>query len=357
MAKILKRVAEEMSHLYSELLYVVVISCTMALVFWSTYLTNKQDIIKLHFHIRNDYCYVKTSDRCMKDVSNIQDSVSFLNYSKFKGMDYLGMHLEYDCEISHRHADVPVVVTGASSNHFKESLEVLDNIQNILMKKIYPNREITLIYYDLGLTKTQYEVIRNKCECEVRKFPFRKFPRHFRNLSNFAWKPAIIRRMLYEEDFIMWVDSSIRFTEDGQIERVFRKARLNGVQCMKGEGKIAERTSIDTMLYLKQDPENLLTYSEVQGGFGIYSRSRFTLEVVVNPWVLCAFDEDCIWPKSASSLPHDCKKSQPNQRYSFCHRSDQSVLGIILTHTMKRKRDQCVTFLLLDAARMHYTNT
>ena len=154
----------------------------------------------------------------------------------------------------------------------------------------------------------------------------------------------------------MWVDSSIRLTENRNIGRAFKKSRLNGIQCMQGEGTIAERTALETMLYLKQDPENLLQYTEVQGGFGIYSRSRFIIEAVINPWVLCALDNKCIWPRKASNLPHNCSKLKSHQRFSFCHRADQSVLGIILSHTFKRNRDKCATFLLKTTARMYRMN-
>ena len=313
----------------------------------------RKDDIKFDYHVGNDYCYVKSSDHCVKNADNILQLVTFKNDSM--AMDYLGMSKKYDCEVTKIY-DVPVVVTGATSNHFEESLELLDNIRNVLIKKIFPNIDIKLVYYDLGLQKSEYEAVTRNCSCEVRAFPFHIFPEHFRNISNFAWKPAIIRRMLYEEDFIMWVDSSIRFTEDRNIGSVFKKSRLNGIQCMQGEGTIAERTALETMLYLKQDPDYLLQYTEVQGGFGIYSRSRFIIEAVINPWVLCALDKNCIWPGKASHLPHDCVKLKSHQQFSFCHRADQSVLGIILTHTFKRNRDKCATFLLDDTARMHRVN-
>ena len=338
---------------FIDLLCAVVVFIS-TLILLSTYITDKA-IKQFHFHIRNDYCYVETSGQCVRNADNISQLVTFKNNKKAI-MDYLGMAKNYDCELKKTNKEVPVIVTGASSNHFEESLESLDNIQNILMKKMYPDREIILIYYDLGLNISEYEAIKRKCNCDIRAFPFDIFPTHFRNLSNFAWKPAIIRRMLHEEDFVMWVDTSIRFVEDKNIESAFRKARVNGIQCMLGDGTIAERTMPETISYFKQDPKILMRYVEIQGGFGIYSRSRFTLETVVNPWVHCALHEHCIWPHKASNLPHSCDKLDSNQEIPFCHRADQSALGIILTHTFKKNRDKCATFELQETARMHRVN-
>ena len=225
--------------------------------------------------------------------------MNILEYVEFKKISsepklFLGMYSDHDCEVDYNQDDIPVIVTGSSSNHFIESLHSLDNLKNVLMNKLSFNRAFRLVYYNLGLTSVEVNVIQSKCRCEICDFPFEIFPEHVRNLSNFAWKPIIIRRMLYEEDFVMWVDATIRFAEGRNTSDIFRKARQNGLQCMVGQGNIAERTATETMEFLKQEPEVLLNYTEVQGGFGIYSRTHFTLNNVVDPWVRCALDVDCI---------------------------------------------------------------
>ena len=46
---------------------------------------------------------------------------------------------------------------------------------------------------------------------EYRKFDFNAYPRHVRNLRNYAWKTLIIQEMLSEFDGTMWFDSSVKF--------------------------------------------------------------------------------------------------------------------------------------------------
>ena len=259
----------------------------------------------------------------------------------------------YKCERNYSENDIPVIVTGASSDHFFESLGLLETI-NIELKKPFNYPKIKIVYYNLGLQDREIHLIERLCNCTVRDFPFDLFPWHVRNLSSFAWKPLIIRRMLYEEDFVMWVDSSIRFVPERNMTPVFINARQNGIQCMLGQGKIAQRTSYDTMVYLKQNPKQLLSVSEVQGGFGVYSRARHTIDNVVDIWVKCALSEDCIWSKASRSMPKDCINFTKDQEYSFCHRTDQSVLGIILTSLYQMERNNCTTFKLDNTAEMYY---
>jgi len=52
--------------------------------------------------------------------------------------------------------DVPVIVTGASDNHFKEIKLLFINI-NTIWRKAYPNT--TVIMYDLGLVGDQQQQV------------------------------------------------------------------------------------------------------------------------------------------------------------------------------------------------------
>ena len=191
------------------------------IIFWGfsfllvVYYETNRDVVLQNDIVRillKEYCYVKRNNGCFQEEANSFESDNFKSISS-ELMEFLGMHWNYQCELDFTPDDVPVIVTGSSSNHFNESLLSLENLKNVLISKLNFTSKFRLVYYNLGLTPAEIEVIRRIFKVEMRDFPFEVFPEHVRNLSNFAWKPIIIRRMLYEEDFVMWVDTSIRFAE------------------------------------------------------------------------------------------------------------------------------------------------
>lgn len=104
-------------------------------------------------------------------------------------------------------AKIPTFVTAFSDNHFDEFIAVANKL-NKLKRTKYP--ELTLIVYDIGLTKDRVSKVQRMCNCSVRRFPFELYPEHVRNLRGYTWKPIIIQTMLQESDFVMWLDTSIR---------------------------------------------------------------------------------------------------------------------------------------------------
>lgn len=98
-----------------------------------------------------------------------------------------------------------VFVTGASSNHFNESIDAL-----IRAQRYFPKKKI--FYYDLGLNESerlkvwlhvfqflQMHIrivsfqVRTWCSVELRTFNFSQFPMHVRNLKTYAFKPIIMK--------------------------------------------------------------------------------------------------------------------------------------------------------------------
>ncbi|KAK2190818.1 hypothetical protein NP493_67g03017 [Ridgeia piscesae] len=97
-----------------------------------------------------------------------------------------------------------VVVTGASSNHFVESKAMIKSVQ-----KYMPDRPI--IYYDLGLTKSQASEVRSWCSVKLRKFGNSAYPTYVtKHLRCYAFKLLIIQEILREFPGLMWLDASVR---------------------------------------------------------------------------------------------------------------------------------------------------
>ncbi|KAK2164490.1 hypothetical protein LSH36_63g11002, partial [Paralvinella palmiformis] len=96
-------------------------------------------------------------------------------------------------------------ITGASSNHFKESKDLIASIQ-----KHFPHK--TIYYYDLGLDKNQVEQLRNWCNVYYIKWHVRTYPKHVWTIKYYAFKSLVI--------YMQVVDFLLRST-----------SRI-GVQCM-----------------------------------------------------------------------------------------------------------------------------
>ena len=101
--------------------------------------------------------------------------------------------------------DFPIA-TGASSNHFKESLTALYNLKTRKSpRKIY--------YYDLGLNQSEINYLKTSGLVEYRMFNFTDYPPHVRRLKTYAFKSLVWADMLLTHDAFLWIDASGRFME------------------------------------------------------------------------------------------------------------------------------------------------
>jgi len=106
-----------------------------------------------------------------------------------------------------------VFVTAASSNHFKSACQFLGTIKNQ-----------NVIFYDIGLTQTEADDLKNRFQIDYRMFPFEKYP-DFVSLSAqdagaYAWKPIIISDVYPEiHDILIWCDSGNKVTDASALIR------------------------------------------------------------------------------------------------------------------------------------------
>lgn len=231
-------------------------------------------------------------------------------------------------------SNYPTLASGSSSNHYRE-LQGLIRDYHKNMLPLYPNMK--LIVYDLGLKSNQLNQLKKYCRCDVRQFPFDSFPKHIRNLSSCGWKPLIIQLLMREFDFVMWTDTSIRFNGN-PLDKLFLEAKLVGIQVMSNKGSIAVRTNERTFVALGEK-RCLFDYPEVGAGFVIITRSKFTMNAIMKPWVSCTLQYGCLdFDNSKSYIACPTGKKQ---KFGSCHRFDQSVIGIILRRLFNYKSYLC----------------
>jgi hypothetical protein len=218
----------------------------------------------------------------------------------------------------------PVVLTGISENHFREVEGLIKSVHEHLLNQSY---KLHLIVYDLGLSNSSLELLQKYCRCEIRKFPFEIYPFHISDVRRYLWKPILIQMALQEFDFVMWMDSSIRLTNHSLFP-LFQAASHRGIQIRKGGGSLAIRTHRNTFRRLQEEPCRYFVFPEIETGWVLLKRNPFIITALMRPWVTCALELECMSPHDFKNYIH----CHPDRQYiGACHRSDQSVLGIILT--------------------------
>ena len=124
--------------------------------------------------------------------------MSFRIYKKLQDV------LQYDPIIESLQA-FPIA-TGASTDHFEESLTAIYNLKTIKTPRL-------IYYYDLGLTEEQIIYLKTSGLVEYRMFNFTDYPPHVQCLKTYAFKSLVWADMLLTHDVFLWIDASGRFME------------------------------------------------------------------------------------------------------------------------------------------------
>ena len=140
----------------------------------------------------------------------------------------------------------------------------------------------------------------------------------------------LFQMVLQEYPFVMWMDSSVRFTT-GNLRPLFDKAISSGVvQMFRNKSTIWEFTHQDTFEFLNEPP-CLYHYPEFGGSFVLIYAKDYVLDGIINPWVKCALIEKCMVttrPRGEILKCTDVKKNAT--QYHICHRYDQSVISLLM---------------------------
>lgn len=107
------------------------------------------------------------------------------------------------------------VVTSASDPYWTR-------LQNFVGSVQYWEPDLQIKVYDLGLSSENSNQVKMWRNVEYRKFPFNQFPPHFRNLQNFAWKPAVMNLSLWtDRGAILYQDAGQEFRQPiGEVEKL-----------------------------------------------------------------------------------------------------------------------------------------
>ncbi|KAK7477616.1 hypothetical protein BaRGS_00031164, partial [Batillaria attramentaria] len=204
--------------------------------------------------------------------------------------------------------DIPsykyIFVSAASTSHYTEmqGTGVKPRLRNVFPRV----KNYTFILVDLGLGPKQ------------------------RNLS-----------LIDKAEFVIWMDTSVRWSAVSPLDPVFQRAKERGLQLREvNSGVISVRTTASTFDFYGDMTCQYTRFSEIESGAGIYHNEEFVREVVLDPWVSCAFDTRCMCVEKYRKLL-GCSASPP-RRDNRCHRFDQSSLGIIVSKLFLHQRGKLI---------------
>lgn len=139
-----------------------------------------------------------------------------------------------------------------------------------------------------------------------RKFEFEKYPRHIKNLRNYAWKLLLIGELLSEFEGVMWIDSSMRIYGhfDHILERMvcFNSGALFFLK-IEGGHSIAMATHPGMIEYFPITPKEGLTETMLPGGTLILLFNTEDVKEHIMKWAaVCALVQDCIAPPGSNVI-------------------------------------------------------
>ncbi|KAJ8049059.1 hypothetical protein HOLleu_01619 [Holothuria leucospilota] len=221
------------------------------------------------------------------------------------------------------------LVTSFSQNHFQEGLGFISSAQQQM-----PNK--TIIVYNLGLKKHSANQIRSFCNVRLRRFPFKRYPAHLKNLKTYAFKPTIINLVLNEFGVIYYGDASIRFSKplfELLPDCVNHHGFLGRIKCF--DPKIPHKAKYGCHHVYRLTKEKMFrqigvnkteyynanfSSPSISGGLMLVVNSSSVQSKIMRPWLRCALDVTCIAPQGANASNH---------------RFDQSALSLIAFKNMR----------------------
>ncbi|XP_052801490.1 uncharacterized protein LOC128232143 isoform X1 [Mya arenaria] len=219
----------------------------------------------------------------------------------------------------------PVFLSAFSQSHFIEGMDLVKNVSTI--RKILPNSKF--IIYNLGMSEKHKVKVLAVCDCELRLFPFERFPDFVGIMKGYAWKPLAIQLVARDHPFVIWMDASVRFiTKD--LQPWFDKVRNLGVLASVGHAPVAMRTHPLTFQTLVEKQCTFREDKEFEATFIMIYGTMFVREYFLKPWVSCALTKGCLVPDESPSKYINCNGDASKPHYFDCHRFDQSILSILL---------------------------
>ncbi len=217
------------------------------------------------------------------------------------------------------------LVTASDEKHYPYLINFIDNFE-----RIQKNKFNKLIIFDLGLNSQQYQKLLENKILDIRKFPFKKYPKYFglrleehkNKIGGFAWKPEIINILKNEGiNYLIWLDSATIFQNNLLLFKIF--IYEYGFASFNSTGNIKQWTHPSVLEDLNMSECNFILNSInlMAGVIGFNFNNQFA-ENLHREWNKLSSNEEMIFPANSNSSNH---------------RHDQSLLSITYWNLTKNK--------------------
>ena len=138
----------------------------------------------------------------------------------------------------------------------------------------------------------------------------------------------LLQIMLRENQFVMWIDTSIRF-ETSNLDHLFIRAKRHGLLSRQEEYPLVAHLREDTFLFLQEPPCLYKDYDDMQGALIIvHGEHELIYKYIIQTWIKCALVEECM--KTKQDIGRNMLYCKTHTAYHSCHRYDQATLGLFL---------------------------
>lgn len=215
-------------------------------------------------------------------------------------------------------SDELTIVTGASSNHFKSLLQLLESI--------YQYEKADVVVWDLGLTPDEATELLNKFPTiKHYKFDYSKYPDYFSIAAGEnAWKAAVIQEIYAISKFnLLWLDAGCVI--DHRLNTIRYLIKMYGFYCPFSQGTIEQWTHKNTINYFKLTRNIKNKYLLSSGIVGCNKKSKKS-KLILSEWYKHSFTRDAIAPIGSNRQNH---------------RQDQSLLSILFYKYFRKNPFLC----------------
>ena len=221
------------------------------------------------------------------------------------------------------HDDIGIV-TAFDSSHFLSGEQLLNSLK-------VQGIDQSVFFYDLGLSASQLESIRNNFPLlKVRKFPFDKYPSFVKMQSNagqYAWKPIIVNLMLQERfDHLLWLDAGDSLL--GDLTNINKLIDKFGFFATPTSNTILELTHKDSIVRLGVNPSDCNQLQLSAAFIGFCTKHPVASSLIRN-WGLSALEEAVIAPFGSDRSNH---------------RQDQSIFNLLIVrdHYLRKVSEKII---------------
>jgi hypothetical protein len=197
------------------------------------------------------------------------------------------------------------IVTAVSSNHFKSSIQLLKSLEKFNTR---------IVYYDLGLTNEQKDIIRSFSKVIYEEFDYTKYPKYLNvNIcaGEYAWKAPIIKAAANKyKGIVIWSDSGNIFTN---LDSLISVVKQNKLYSATSSGTVNSWTHVNTLERLRVD-DNIKSKPMRNAACMGFDTDQDLVFDLITQFEKFSLDRDTIAPSGSGRCNH---------------RQDQSVFSIL----------------------------